>query len=439
MSPANKIICSGSGVGDSGYVTPGSSKRGVGGGGGGGGGGVFFNEFAATAKPSPRQLLVLPTTAAATTMKLADSYQTTYPLHFACKKNSRETIMNIIASNPEYISVKDAEGKLPLHHAANRCCNLAIVEALIIPHFPESIAAQDNNGKTPEHYANLMCASSDICEALNAKRRKLRDDKTIVAMAKEAERKAEEEEWKKNNMVNAARESIEVITSALEDLKVAVDAFLEQVELPAISGPTTVTTLSVFVEVEQVQAVVRVIVGEVMEHAKTVDEGLLEGYLMKALSVPRALNGAVASWAAKLKEVVKRNASYTSNDSVSKVLTLLALVDPLGPPKGGQLEQLEQLIMVLGWRFKKMLILVRQQEYYVKMGRLHELYKQRAWDSSEEQAELTQELADCINEVDVSAHGDRAKDLTAGMTKVCEKMRGILQGDLKEMRMMKLD
>jgi hypothetical protein len=62
-------------------------------------------------------------------------------------------VLYLIDESPSFIQQKDAEGKLPVHHAAIRCAKLPIIEALVVP-FRDSIFAKDDAGKTPLNYAD---------------------------------------------------------------------------------------------------------------------------------------------------------------------------------------------------------------------------------------------------------------------------------------------
>lgn len=95
----------------------------------------------------------------------------------ACKskKKNVQKILYIIERQPELILVKDADGKLPVHHAASRM-PVEVIDALVFPH-RDTIFEKDEAGKTAFDYASAYYAAEPVVIALNDKRRKLRDEK----------------------------------------------------------------------------------------------------------------------------------------------------------------------------------------------------------------------------------------------------------------------
>jgi len=140
--------------------------------------------------------------------------------------------------------------------------------------------------------------------------------------------------------------------------------------------------------------------------------------------------------ARKLKNIVKNNNSFKSNDAITKLLVLVGLDDPIGNKKGrGALEELGIVLKEMAWRFKKIKVCQRCQLYHNEIERLHGEFKAAAWESRAEQDRLSESIGVCINRVDVTA-GPAAVELERSYMATTKRLREVLQNDLKELRMM---
>ena len=224
-----------------------------------------------------------------------------FPLHLACRKNNKAAALDLIASAPELIQTTDANGMLPLHHAAIRCAHLSIIEALVIP-FRASIFATDAAGKTPLNYADQYFASEATLIALNDKRRKLRDDKVREAAEAERERVRCLEEEAAKLAEDDKRETVEVLERELEELVDVGAQFLDAVDPIKISAPTTIMPFpnEQLTRVETTLAALSVVVA-----AKTSHPDRLEAFLKVANVGPVELNSAVRKWATKVRRVAR--------------------------------------------------------------------------------------------------------------------------------------
>ncbi|GMI35118.1 hypothetical protein TeGR_g5441 [Tetraparma gracilis] len=356
-----------------------------------------------------------------------------------CRKNDLTQVLSLIDESPSFIQQKDAEGKLPVHHAAIRCAKLPIIEALVVP-FRDSIFAKDDAGKTPLNYADQYYASDKHLEALNDKRRMRRDEKVRLAREKELALAAEAERQRLLLEEDAVRENIETLTTCLENLAKANASFFEIAAPNVLSTPLTLAPvpLAAIGPLHEAASSLVKVLPEVTA-SPAADTERLDRFLTSVMDPPRALNEKIRKWATKCRDLVRRNKSYCESDASSKLLLLVALDEPLGRTSSEErakpLDRFGDLVKELVWRCKKMRLLNLAQEYHVTLETLSAQFEAKEWQSKAEQDALMDGIGRNVNLLNVTS-GPDAVTLDKSVTHVTKLKMEKLKGVLKELRMM---
>lgn len=158
------------------------------------------------------------------------------PIHHACSKGAPDgAVESLLKVSPKGAQSKDDQGRLPLHHACRKKATKRVVETLLTI-YPRGAQVRDDQEKLPIHYACQNGAGLDIVNALltsypesvNAKNglgytpleeaKTASNTKMVQAIEKFIKNiQAEEEEEKKENVVNNDNLQLHSTVSELSD------------------------------------------------------------------------------------------------------------------------------------------------------------------------------------------------------------------------------
>ena len=347
----------------------------------------------------------------------------------ACKKKNHASAFSLIESHSSLILSKDADGRLPLHHAAIRNLKVELIDALVIPH-RNTIFEKDNFGCTALDYANKYFAAEPVVIALNDKRRKLRDFKIAQENEARAQMERDKNEKSSQEAENFKRECVEEITEMISEIRDTLTGFLESNN--ESNGPFDMNVIAKLIE--QLSRLKEI---SSDAHSK-VESSRLESFFEGKRSILDSMSESMRSWARRVKTKVRSNKVLEAKtDCYSKILVQVTLDDPISNKLSENDDKVDKKqylsfdasVKELSWRLGRLRLAANLQAY---LKRLQDLQDQ--WQARENPENViafnihmfTEQVAIGINE---------GQALEKHSNEVIKAVKNELGGILKELRM----